>query len=93
MLSFSFGEIESKGESVILGDYGSIKLALINRLRISGELGFPRLLINTNVTGLKHNYKLKETHDLEINSENIIDISIEDKLTISLSVTVKAMAQ
>lgn len=93
MLSFSFGEIESKGESVNLGDYRSIKLALINRLRISGELGFPRLLINTNVKGLKFNYKLKDTYDLEINSENILVISIEDKLTISLSVSVKAMAQ
>ncbi|MCE7734690.1 MAG: hypothetical protein GPJ54_07430 [Candidatus Heimdallarchaeota archaeon] len=93
VLSFFFGEIQSKGESVILGDYGSIKLALIDQLRVSGELGFPRLLINTNITGSKFNSKLEETFDLEINGENKLIISVENKLTISLSVKIKSMAQ
>lgn len=93
ILTFKFGETENLGESVILGDYPSIKLALINRLRVSGELGFPRLIIDMNISGLKYNYNLKETYDLEINSVNDLNLSIDDKVALLLSVTIEAMNQ
>ncbi|MHA2028334.1 MAG: hypothetical protein ACW99Q_03000 [Candidatus Kariarchaeaceae archaeon] len=91
MLSFEFGENKNKGESVVLGDYGSIKFLLIDGLRVSGELGFPRLSTSMSVTGDLLNASTKMDFDLEINLNNTLTISIKDKMTATLSVNVETM--
>jgi hypothetical protein len=93
MLSFAFGETLSKGESVILNDYPSIKLSLIKGLRVSGELGFPRLSIQTNVSGPKFNAISSNTYDLEIDEMNKMELHVKNKVAISLTVVIETMAQ
>jgi hypothetical protein len=90
-LSFEFGENKNKGESIILGNYGTIKFLLLNGLRVSGELGFPRLLTTMHVTGDMINSSTEIHSDLEINLKNQLKISIDGIVTVQLSVTVETM--
>lgn len=93
VLYFEFGKLHIRGEDLILGDYKLIRLQLIKRLRLSAELGFPRLKINVIINGEKLEIIHTQEYDLEKNYENQINIIIEDKLKLSLGVSVDSVIQ